>query len=138
VRKKLDIQSALSISFLGTVIWATLLFFVVRYYQLAVSLERQYRYLHALEDELSPNYSGIPFTREGKFYLNPYPMFSRWIARFYIYVFPLGLVLAITLKIVSEIRLPHVSAIPLVIDMAAYLLILTVTSLYLLHIHLKK
>jgi len=138
VRRRLDIQSALSISFLGSVIWAALLFFVVRYYQLAVGLERQYHYIHALEDDLSASYSGVPFTREGRFYLNPYPMFSRWIARLYTWVFPLGLVLAITLKIIGEIRLPHVSLIPLVIDVGIYLLIVTATTLYLLHVHLKK
>src|SRR6266508_4747808 len=99
-RTKLGVHGTLSISFLGSVIWAALLFVVVRYFQIAVYLERQYRYIHALEAELSPSYSGVPFTREGVFYLANYPLFSVWVARLYTWAFPIGLIFAATLKMV--------------------------------------
>src|SRR5918992_4064832 len=63
-RSKLGIESRVSVSFLSSVIWAGLLFVVIRYFQIVVHLERQYRYIHALEADLSPLYSGTPFTRE--------------------------------------------------------------------------
>src|SRR6266508_113115 len=99
-RTKLGVHGTVSISFLGSVLWASLLFVVVRYFQVAVYLERQYRYIHLLEAELSPSYSGVPFTREGVFYLANYPWFSVWVARLYTWAFPIGLIFAATLKMV--------------------------------------
>jgi hypothetical protein len=137
-RARLGIRSTLSVSFLGSVIWAALLFVVVRYFQITVYLERQYRYIHALEAELSPFYSGVPFTREGTFYLADYPWFSAWVARLYTWVFPAGLIFAATLKILSEARLPRASTLPLWTDAVLYVLMVVATVLYLIHIALNK
>jgi hypothetical protein len=49
-----------------------------------------------------------------------------------------GLVLAVTLKIVSEIRLPHLSAYALSADAVIYALLVTATALYMLNVLLKK
>ncbi len=138
VRTKLGVHGTLSVSFLGTAVWAGLLFAAVRYFQVVVYLERQYKYIHALEAELSPFYSGIPFTREGAFYEAEYPWFSAVVHRLYSWVFPVGLVLAVTLKIVSEIRLPHLSAYALAADTVIYALLLTAAARYMVNVLLKK
>src|SRR6266536_895034 len=137
-RTKLGVHGTVSISFLGSVLWAALLFVIVRYFQVTVYLERQYRYIHALEAELSPFYSGVPFTREGKFYLADYPWFSAWVARLYAWAFPAGLVFAASLKIASEARLPHASPLPMAADAVIYGLLVVATVLYVLHVLLKK
>src|SRR6266498_835536 len=138
VRIKLGIHGTLSVSFLGTVIWAGLLFVVIRYFQTVVYLERQYRYIHKIEAELSPFYSGVPFTREGTFYESQYPWFSAVVHRLYSWVFPVGLMLAVTFKIISEFRLPHSSPYALWTDVVIYSLLVVATALYLVNILLKK
>ena len=74
--QKIGIAVSVDGSFLGSIIWFALLATVVRYTQVVVYIERQYAYIHHLEEELSKNYdSQIVFTREGKSYLNKYPVF---------------------------------------------------------------
>ncbi len=138
VQRKLGVHGTLSVSFLGTVIWTGLLFVAIRYFQTVVYLERQYRYIHTLEAELSLFYSGVPFTREGTFYESQYPWFSAVVHRLYNWVFPVGLVLAVTLKIVSEIRLSHTSPYALWTDVVIYSLLVVATALYLINVLLKK
>ncbi len=134
VRAKLGVHGTV----IASVIWAALLFVVVRYFQVAVSLERQYRYIHQLEAELSPFYSGVPFTREGAFYLAAYPWFSAAVARLYTWVFPASLVFAASLKIVSEFRLPRASPLPIATDAVIYVLLVAATVLYSVHVLFKK
>jgi len=64
VRKKLDVDHGINLAFLGTVIWFVLLGTTVRYFQVVVGLERQYDYIHELEDQLSKLYTAPLFTRE--------------------------------------------------------------------------
>jgi len=72
------------------------------------------------------------------FYEAQYPWFSGVVHRLYSWVFPVGLVLATTLKIVSEIRLPHTSPYALGTDAAIYALLVGATALYMINVLLKK
>jgi hypothetical protein len=137
-RGKLGIKGSLSVSFLSTTIWASLLFIAVRYFQIVVYLERQYKYIHAIEMELSPQYSGTPFTREGSFYEAQYPWFSSLAHRLYNWVFPGALALAATLKIASEVRLSHVSMYALYTDIAIYAVLISAVALYMASVIWKK
>ncbi len=84
--------------------WFFLFGLVVRYCQIAVTVERQYAYLHKLEAELVPFFSsGIPFTREGKSYLKNYPTLSAWSHILYTWIFPLILLLFTGIKIWIEL-----------------------------------
>jgi hypothetical protein len=138
VGKKLDVGQPVNLVFLGTVVWFALLSAVMRYFQVGVNLERQYKYLHRVEDEISRYYGGDVFTREGKSYLRDYPIFSNWAWGLYTIVLPSGLLISITLKIVSEVTAPRVSWLATGADLVIYLLITISTALYLLHIHSKK
>jgi hypothetical protein len=88
VSKQLNLSRPIDFSFVSSVIWFILLGLVVRYFQIVVHIERQYDYIHKLEDQLSIVFRNGAFTREGKAYLNNYPMFSRWTAALYTAVFP--------------------------------------------------
>jgi hypothetical protein len=134
-RRHIGVESVPSISFLSSIIWATLMFVVVRYYQTNVGLERQYRYIHALEETLQAHYSGVAFSREGKHYLTDYPLFSAATSRLYTLVFPVSLVLVSILKIVSELRIQEASTIPLAINGLLCLLTIAASALYLLHVN---
>jgi len=73
ITKKLELKTPIDVAFLSSVLWFALLSLVVRYYQTVVHIERQYDYIHKIEAQLSPEYDGKAFTREGKSYLKNYP-----------------------------------------------------------------
>ena len=91
--QKIGIAINVDGSFLGSIIWFALLATIVRYTQVVIYIERQYAYIHHIEEELQKNYnSEIIFTREGKSYLNKYPLFSDWVCLLYTTIFPLILI----------------------------------------------
>jgi hypothetical protein len=55
--------------------WVLTLTIALRYCQATVLINRQYPYLHALEEAISPNVGGsFLYRREGKVYLDEYPL----------------------------------------------------------------
>lgn len=88
-QKKLEVDAAISINVISSLIWFALLYVTVRYFQSVINIEKQYNYTHQLERELSGYYKGKAFTREGKAYLNNYAIFSDWVHIVYWYIFPL-------------------------------------------------
>ncbi len=83
--------------------WVLTLAIALRYCQAAVGVERQYPYLHMLEDELSPLLGGEDvYRREGRAYLRGYPVFLNvaWFA--YVVLFPLVAGVATVALIWSE------------------------------------
>lgn len=103
VSEKLGLSGPRSLALLGAVLWFALLGFVVRYFQAVIYIERQYRYIHSLEELLTANYGGTAaFTREGRSYLSDYPLFSKWTSALYTIAFPFLLVLVLAVKIGTE------------------------------------
>ncbi len=102
ISEKLALTGTLSLSLLGTVLWFALLGLVIRYFQTVIYIERQYEYIHAVEELLAANYGGTAFTREGKSYLSDYPLFSKWTWSLYTIVFPALLIAVLALKLVTE------------------------------------
>lgn len=103
ISKYLGNDVRLETSLLRSLTWFFLFGLVVRYCQIVVSVERQYAYLHNLEKELTSFFSSkIPFTREGKSYLENYPTLSKWSHILYTWVFPAILLLFTAIKIMIE------------------------------------
>jgi len=136
--KKLELKTPIDVSFLSSVVWFVLLSLVVRYFQTVVHVERQYDYIHKIEDELSTEYGRKAFTREGKSYLENYPLFSSWAWVLYTIVFPLLLSIVVVTKIVGEIRQSDGITVLLSINAVVALGILLSCSLYALLVHFKK
>ena len=63
--------------------WVFALAVALRYCQGSITIERQYDYLQKLEDELSPEFGGTLYRREGREYHDRYPAFSSLAWRFY-------------------------------------------------------
>ena len=98
INSHLGTDATLSVSLLGSLVWAAMLFAAIRYFQAVINIEKQYNYSHDLEQLLSKNYGGKAFTREGKSYLKDYPIFSKWVHFIYRTLFPLLLFFTITIK----------------------------------------
>jgi len=123
--------------FIPVLLWLVLMGTSLRYFQINIQIERQYGYLHALEEELNKEYdNSVAFTREGKSYLSNYPIFSNWICLLYTLIFPIGLLISILYRIPIDIK----SWPPTLMDICcfvAYEIIGTTTILYLIKMHWK-
>jgi hypothetical protein len=95
-----------------------------------INLEKQYNYVHDLEGELAKEYDDKAFTREGKSYLKDYPKFSEWLHIVYRTIFPILLLTAVTIKIVSDWEIKGSSNAPLIFNSAIYLMLVISTVLY--------
>lgn len=136
--KKLELKTPIDVSFLSSIIWFTLLSLVVRYYQTVVHIERQYDYIHKIEDQLSPEYDRKAFTREGESYLKDYPLFSSWAWILYTIVFPVFLLIIVVVKIVGEIRQTEGITILLSINTIIAFCILLSSLFYVSLVHFRK
>ena len=96
-------QISINVGF-GTVqslLWVILLFYSIRYFQINTYIERQYTYLHKLESDIANKVDFI-FEREGKGYLDKYPLLLDMIYYIYTWAFPVIYILVVCYKIVLE------------------------------------
>ena len=123
---------------LGTLLWLLLFGFSSRYYQTVIQIERQYDYIHHLEELISKRYPNTrAFTREGKSYLDEYPIFSNWIWLLYTLAFPLIILTCIVIRILGELEVYETLSLSLIPSFVAYLLVGTSTVLYIGKLHLS-
>jgi hypothetical protein len=98
--------NALPLAALLSITWTLLLVFTLRYCQSTINIERQYKYLHKLEGKISTILSDDEiYCREGKEYLNAYPLFSNWVWFFYTIMFPIIVIAAISALLSFELRI---------------------------------
>lgn len=95
IDKKSDVFSSL--------FWLLLFGISAKYYQIHTRIEREYGYLHKLEEKIEAYYAdGVSFTREGKSYYNNYPAFSNWIHFLYNFVLPAVIIISTSTRILRE------------------------------------
>lgn len=138
ISKQFDLKNPIDISFISSILWFALLSLVVRYFQTVVHIERQYEYIHDLEEQLSKIYENKVFTREGKFYLSNYPLFSNWTWILYTIIFPVLLLILVLVKIFGELSGLTSFTLLLFINIAISICILISTIFYLLLVHFRK
>jgi len=127
-------------SFLGSMLWFSLLVVIVRYTQTVIYIERQYLYIHKLEEDLHKNYkNSVAFTREGKSYLEKYPIYSDWVCSLYTIIFPAVLSLIVLIKIISEWALiSKANLLSLLLNTSIAIFILLSIVLYMMFMHKQK
>jgi hypothetical protein len=137
---KFGVNLELNLSIIGNIVWFLLLIFTLRYFQVAVFVERQYAYLHKIEDRLNKEFSEDIITREGKGYLSNYPYFSDWMWLLYTIIFPLILIVVTTIKIVSELKGVCVNGwhLGLILNIVIFILLAISIILYLSILHKKS
>lgn len=86
---------------LEAILWFSLLAGLIRYYQTSIFINKQYKYLHHLENQFSKYFGENVLTREGKNYLEKYPLFSDWLHIVYSWVYPVFLICVLTYSIFS-------------------------------------
>jgi hypothetical protein len=134
--KQLDINIDKNSNLFGTLLWFLLFGFTSKYYQTVLYIERQYGYIHHLEEVISSKYAGTrAFTREGKNYLEEYPIFLDWIWILYTIAFHLIVLLCITVRIYGELENYDKFGLPLVLALVFYCLVGISTILYINKLH---
>jgi hypothetical protein len=138
INKQLDISIDKNSNLLGTLLWLLLFGFSSRYYQTVIQIERQYDYIHHLEELISKKYANTrAFTREGKSYLDEYPIFSNWVWFLYTLAFPLIILTCIVIRILGELEIHETLGLFLIPSFISYLLVGTSTVLYIGKLHLS-
>lgn len=108
--------SSLPLAALLSATWVFVLAVTLRYCQASITIERQYDYLHKLEDALSPEFGGDLYRREGREYDDQYPAFSSWAWRFYTLILPALAMLATGVLIYEEVTGLSYSALNKILD----------------------
>ena len=103
--KSIGFKLGASVEFVSTLLWLLLLGICLKYFQLVIEIERQYNYIHSLENEINSIFeNSIAFTREGKSYLDNYPMFLNWVYFLYTILFPILLIVLFSFRITVEVK----------------------------------
>ncbi len=137
-QKKLEVDAAISVDVIASLVWFALLYVAIRYFQSVINIEKQYNYTHQLENELAKQYDGKAFTREGKAYLNNYAIFSDWVHIVYWYIFPMLFTAVITVKIVGEWAASSQNALQVWLNTAIYVSLLVSIVLYVFSLYRTK
>lgn len=93
--ENVSINLDIGIKIISLVVCATEVYYLIRYIQLNIYIEKIYKNIHDAENQLSSmtNYNSI--CREGNNYLNYYPLVQTLIYNLYSYFFPIGLTLLV-------------------------------------------
>jgi len=98
----IDLQQ-LPLARLLNVSWVFTAAFVLKYCQVAKAVERQYTYLHMLEDRISDSLGDADlYRREGRAYREQYPHLLNWAWVYYTILFPAALAIAVIYLLVVE------------------------------------
>lgn len=98
----IDLQQ-LPLARLLNVSWVFTAAFVLKYCQVAKAVERQYTYLHLLEDRISDGLGDTDlYRREGRAYREQYPHLLNWAWVYYTILFPAALAIAVVYLLVVE------------------------------------
>lgn len=138
IANKLNITTQMNLLFVQSIIWFSLLSITLKYFQSVVFIERQYSYIHKLEEQLSNEYGEKAFTREGASYLKDYPIFLNWASSLYTIFFPVILLIISVSKIISECKTLGFKPILVWFNVAFFLFIKISVILYLIVLHFKK
>jgi hypothetical protein len=137
---KFGLTLQLNFLLVGNIVWFLLLMFTLRYFQVAVFVERQHCYIHKVEEKLNKELLDEVITREGKSYLSDYPHFSNWLWVLYTIIFPVLLLIVTGAKMISEFKNAYFNgwSFGFFMDVTAFCLLTVSIILYLLMLHHKK
>jgi succinate dehydrogenase/fumarate reductase cytochrome b subunit len=131
IKKNAGSNVTVDINFINSLLLFVFLSLIIKYFQLNLLIERQYNYLHSLEEELTSTL-GVKITREGKSYVEGYPFVLSVIHRIYGILFPVLLVAVLVKKFSAELNLfaDDLRNWYFVFDTIILLFILIITMLY--------
>ena len=133
IKKNADDNVSIDINFINSLLLFIFLSLIIKYFQLNLLIERQYKYLHSLEDKLTTTL-GVKITREGKSYVDGRPFVLNVIRRIYETLFPVLLLLVLIKKFSAELILfeGNLKSWYFIFDTCILAFILIITVMYIL------
>jgi len=98
LEKKIGIKEFSNLKLIDSLLLFGLLSIIIKYFQVNLLIERQYSYIHHVEKKLSAKLENFNIFREGKAYLNNYPIFGSIVHRIYTIGFPILLMVLVIVK----------------------------------------
>lgn len=138
ISSHLGIDTDLNFLFVESVIWFSLLAIILKYFQSVAYIERQYDYIHTLEEYLCKHYENPVFTREGLSYLKHYPCFLNWTSFLYTIFFPILFIIIIFCKIIRDFQTMGMKSLLFWFNGFFFITIVISTIFYLTMMHEKK
>lgn len=139
-KSKFGLQSIeINPKLVSTVLLFSFLAILTRYYQMSLLINRQFGYLHSLEDDLSKNLSRYAITRESKGYLEQYPNLLTVVHWIYSLVVPLIVIGIVMIKYIQELRVfkEDYLSVYFISNTLFTILIVVISFLYLGWVHFK-
>ena len=111
IAKKAENPPDLQFRVIETVSWFLLLSLVIQYYQRSIFVDREYRYIQRLEEQICREMGGDYVSREGRSYFSrtgraeqggKQPLFIRRVGPIYVYAFPIVLMVFVGWKVVRD------------------------------------
>jgi len=130
VKDKIGDSIVINYSLLVTAILLAILIATMKYFQICLYIEKQYHYIHSIEEKLNTISADALITREGYSYLKEYPLLPALIYRIYNLFLPLGIIISMHIK-VYFLCISQASMVKW-LNIAIGITIITITWLYLL------
>jgi hypothetical protein len=131
--KQIGTTAKIDFAYVNHFLLFSLLWVLILYFQSVLTIEKSYKYIHFIEDELTKQMNPYIISREGKFYLGEKPKFVKLIGWFYKILFPLTVILSIFSKLVFELKdcwNSQLTTQHLIIDLVLSFMIISITVLY--------
>ena len=87
---------------LNSVLLFCFLWILILYFQSMQTVERQYKYVHFLEDELNKNLTPFVISREGKLFKSDRTIATRLVTLIYKYFHPLSMILVVLGQLIGK------------------------------------
>ena len=131
IKKEISDKFIFDFGYINHFLLFGLLWVLILYFQTTLTIEKQYKYLSKLEDDLTNLFTPLSISREGKFYLKVKPQFVRLVSKIYKVFFPISIVFAVLTKLYIEMCLVQtLKSLSFWIDFVLCLVIVLLTSLY--------
>lgn len=98
-KKYISVSLNINYSLITTVILTLVFTFTMKYFQMCLSIERQYKYIDNIELNINTISNQKLITRESYSYLDSYPLLSAFIHRIYSFLLPIALVILMFIKL---------------------------------------
>jgi hypothetical protein len=101
LHKNLDEKTNIDFNIFNSLLLFVTMWALMLYFQIVFLIEKNYKYIHKLEEELEATVSPL-ITREGKNYLSPRPTMTKIVNQIYVIVFPLLVIVVFFKKLFVE------------------------------------
>lgn len=138
IEKQINFSFAFNNNFFSALLWFILFTVSLRYFQVNILIDRQYTYVHNLEDNICKKTCDENFIIRERLgykrgYKDHHPIFTNWVRIVYTWIFPIILVIVSFVKISLEGYIFPILAVKFVF----FLAICTTTIFYMEKIHGK-